>query len=73
MSGYVCGWYVDKKSKRRFRGEDVVGVECRVQVPLRELQLELIVADGEIPVEEEHAFHPASPARAQRLPFLLVP
>lgn len=49
--------------RRRLR-QDVLGVEGRVQIPLRELQLELVVADGKIPVEEEHPLDPAFPARA---------
>lgn len=58
---------------RRRLGRDVLGVERRVQIPLRELQLELVVADGEVPVEEEHTLDPPPPAGAQRLPLLLVP
>lgn len=57
---------------RRLR-QDVLGIERRVQISFRELQLELVVADGKIPVEEEHPLDPASPARAQSLPLLLVP
>ena len=58
--------------RRRLR-QDVLCVECRVQVSLREQQLELVVADGEIPVEEEHPLQSAPPARAYTLPILLVP
>ena len=37
------------------------------------LQLELVVADGEVPIEEQHAFDTPLPVRAQRLPLLLFP
>lgn len=54
-------------------GRDALGIERRVQIPLREEQLELVVADRKVPVEEEHPLDATSPARAKRLPLLLGP
>lgn len=44
-----------------------------MKVAFEELQLQLVVADGEIPVEEQHALDSTPPVRTQRLSFLLVP
>lgn len=37
------------------------------------LQLELVVADREVPIEEKHAFDASLPVCAQRLPLPLFP
>lgn len=57
----------------RVARQNVLSIQRRVEVSFQELQLELVVADGEVPVEEEHALDPASPTGAQSLPLLLVP
>lgn len=56
---------------RRVFWQNVLGVERGIQIPFREKKLQLVVGDGEIPVEEQHTLDAASPVRAQRLPFLL--
>jgi len=46
---------------RRVFRQNVLSIKRGIQIPLREKELQLVVGDGEIPVEEQHALDAASP------------